>query len=84
MGPCVEEWSTTVLKQLTLCSYPKETISILSRDIFLFGLQDQDFLAKYLSDGTEIGVLLTLGRLQNVGSSMAIVKNVSRMPTSQP
>ena len=35
--------------QLVLCQYPQEMPSTLSRDIFLFSLHDQDFLAKCLS-----------------------------------
>ena len=34
------EMLKTVLKQLVLCICPQETISILSREIFLFCLQD--------------------------------------------
>ena len=48
-GSCVDEWYNTGLKWLALCSYHQETTSILSRDIFLFHLQNWDFLAKCFS-----------------------------------
>ena len=44
-----DERYNTVLKHLATYSYPQVTTSILYKNIFLFGLPDQDFLAKWLS-----------------------------------
>ena len=60
---CVDEWYNTVLKQLCQCCYPKN-VGILSRDIFLFGLQDQGFHAKCRSEVTKDLSAAKVGRWQ--------------------
>ena len=47
--PC-DDWYTTVQNQLTMCNYKAETESVLQRDIFLFGLNDQTFISKIISE----------------------------------
>ena len=47
--PCYD-WCTTVQNQLTMCNYNAETESILQCDIFLFGLNDQTFISKIISE----------------------------------
>ena len=46
----VDEWYNAVQHQLNLCKYPKETTDILQHDIFLFFLNDEDFISKTLSE----------------------------------
>ena len=41
-----------VQKQLALYGYLQETVNILSREIFLFGMHDQHFLLKCLSEAS--------------------------------
>ena len=48
-APC-DDWYTTVQNQLTMCNYKAETESVLQRDIFLFGLNDQTFISKIISE----------------------------------
>ena len=47
--PC-DDWYTTVQNQLTMCNYKAETESVLQREIFLFGLNDQTFISKIISE----------------------------------
>ena len=47
--PC-DDWYTTVQNQLTMCNYKAETASVLQCDIFLFGLNDQTFISKIISE----------------------------------
>ena len=46
----IDKRYNTALKQLGLWSYPQEITTILFRVIPPFGLQDQDFLVKCLSE----------------------------------
>ena len=46
----VDEWYNAVQHQLSLCKYPKETTDVLQRDIFLFFLNDEDYISKTLSE----------------------------------
>ena len=48
-NPC-DDWYTTVQNQLTMCNYAVDTESVLQRDIFLFGLADQAFISKIISE----------------------------------
>ena len=47
--PC-DDWYTTVQNQLTMCNYKAEIESVLQCDIFLFGLSDQTFISKIISE----------------------------------
>ena len=47
--PC-DDWYTTVQNQLTMCNYKAETESVLQCEIFLFGLNDQTFISKIISE----------------------------------
>ena len=47
--PC-DDWFTTVQNQLTTCNYKAEIESFLYCDIFLFGLNDQTFISKIISE----------------------------------
>ena len=46
--PC-DDWYTMVQNQLTMCNYESDMESVLQRDIFLFGLNDQAFISKIIS-----------------------------------
>ena len=48
----VDKWYNAVQKELALSTYPPETTNILSTDIFLFDLKDQEFLDKHLPEAT--------------------------------
>ena len=47
--PC-DDWYTTVQNQLTMCNYESDMESVLQHDIFLFGLNDQAFILKIISE----------------------------------
>ena len=47
--PC-NDWYTTVQNQLTMCNYKAEIESVQQHDIFLFGLNDQTFILKIISE----------------------------------
>ena len=47
--PC-DDWYTTVQNQLTMCNYESDMESVLQQDIFLFGLNDQAFISKIISE----------------------------------
>ena len=47
--PC-DDWYTTIQNQLTMCNYKAEIESVLQHDIFLFGLSDQTFISKIISE----------------------------------
>ena len=47
--PC-DDWYTTVQNQLTMCNYESDMESVLQCDIFLFGLDDQAFISKIISE----------------------------------
>ena len=66
----------TVLKQLALCSYPQKTTSTLSGDTSLFSLQDQDFLAKCLSEAT---TEWSAAKIRQVTKSWKVVGKLSNI-----
>ena len=45
-----DDWYKTVQNQLTMCDYKAETKSVLQCDIFPFGLNDQTFISKIISE----------------------------------
>ena len=65
-GLFVDEWFNNILRQLALCSYPQETISILSRNIYLV-YKARTFLAKCLSEVTTDLSVARMGQMAKVG-----------------
>ena len=47
--PC-DDWYTRVQNQLTMCNYKPDMESVLQHNIFLFGLNDQAFISKIISE----------------------------------
>ena len=83
-GSYVDEWYNTVLKQLVLCGYPQETMSIQSRDIFLLGLQDQYLLATCMSEATTDWSGAKIWQIaKQLESRRAAVKHMKNSSTSQ-
>ena len=66
-------WRTEgkVKKYLTLCVYMTETCNILTRDICLFGTEEQDFLAKCLS---EASTEWTVTCIRYIAKSLRVLK----------
>ena len=46
----VDDWMTKLQSQLHLCNYKPEMEEVLLRDLFLFGLQDESFMSKIISE----------------------------------
>ena len=44
------DWMTKLQSQLHLCNYKPEMEEVLLRDLFLFGLQDESFMSKIISE----------------------------------
>ena len=42
-----------VQAHITLCQYPPETATILTRDIFWFFMSDNEFIAKTIGEGNK-------------------------------
>ena len=47
----IDKWHNAVLVHIPLCEYPKETAAILTRDIFLFFMTDNEFITKTINEG---------------------------------
>ena len=47
--PC-DDWYTKLQTQLHLCNYSAETEKVLLHDLFLFGLEDESFMSKIISE----------------------------------
>ena len=47
--PC-DDWYTKLQTQLHLCNYSAETEKVLLYDLFLFGLEDESFMSKIISE----------------------------------
>ena len=45
-----DDWMTKLQSQLHLCNYKPEKEEVLLRDLFLFGLQDESFMSKIISE----------------------------------
>ena len=45
-----DDWMTKLQSQLHLCNYKPEMEEVLLRDLFLFGLQDESFMSKIISE----------------------------------
>ena len=48
----VDKWYNAVQAQVNLAKYPPETAKILHGDIFLFFLQDEEFVSRTIHDGS--------------------------------
>ena len=57
-----DDWMTKLQSQLHLCNYQPEMEEILLRDLFLFGLQDESFMSKIISEESPD---VTIAQLQN-------------------
>ena len=69
---------------LVLCSYAQEITSTLSRYIFLFGLQYQEFSDKCLPEVvTDLSAAEIRHMTKKLESSMAAAKHIRIMPKSQ-
>ena len=78
--PC-DDWYTTVQNQLTTCNYKAEIESVLQRDIFLFGLSDQTFISKIISeespDVTAATIRQKLKKLEAGRATAKYIKGIS-------
>ena len=57
-----DDWMTKLQSQLHLCNYQPEMEEVLLRDLFLFGLQDESFMSKIISEESPD---VTIAQLQN-------------------
>ena len=57
-----DDWMTKLQSQLHLCNYQPEMEEILLRDLFLFGLQDESFMSKIISEESPD---VTIAQLRN-------------------
>ena len=78
--PC-DDWYTTVQNQLTMCNYKAENESVLQCDIFLFGVNDQTFISKIISeeapDVTDATVRQKLKKLEAGRATVKYTKGTS-------
>ena len=74
--PC-DDWYTRVQNQLTMCNYKAETESVLQRDIFLFGLNDQTFISKIISeDSPDVTAATIRQKLKKLEAGRATAKYI--------
>ena len=74
-----------VQKHLALCVYSQETTNILSRDIFSFALQDQEFLAKCLSEASINWTAIRIRQMaKKLEISRATSNHMGNQAASQP
>ena len=57
-----DDWMTKLQSQLHLCNYQPEMEEVLLRDLFLFGLQDESFMSKIISEESPD---VTIAQLRN-------------------
>ena len=70
---------------MVLYGYPQETSGILSRGIFLFGLQKEEFLAKCLSEASIEWTAIRIWEMAKMlESSRATAKHMKHQPARQP
>ena len=76
-----DDWYTTVQNQLTMCNYKAETESVLQCDIFLFGLNDQTFILKTISeespDVTAAAIRQKLKKLEAGRATAKYIKGIN-------
>ena len=80
-GLTVDDWYNSVQKHLFLYEYPVENTSILSRDIFLFSLQDEEFFAKCMSQAT---TSRSTAKIRQMGKKLENRKTTAKHMRNQP
>ena len=79
--PC-DDWYATVQNQLTMCNYKAETESVLQCDIFLFGLNDQTFISKIISEESPDVTAVTIRqKLKKLEAGRATAKYIRGINT---
>ena len=74
--PC-DDWYTTVQNQLTMCNYKAEIESVLQCDIFLFGLNDQTFISKIISEeSSDVTIATFRQKFKNLEAGRATAKYI--------
>ena len=74
--PC-DNWYTTVQNQLTMCNYKADMGFVLQCNIFLFGLNDQAFISKIISEESPDVTAATIRqKLKKLKASRATAKYI--------
>ena len=77
--PCDDRY-TTVQNQLTMCNYKAEIESVLQCDIFLFGLNDQTFISKIISEESPDVTAATIRQSSRSLKLVEQLQNTSKAP----
>ena len=74
--PC-DDWYIKLQTQLHLCNYSAETKKVLLHDLFQFGLEDQSFMSKIISEENPKIITAKLWqKLKCMGAGCAITKYI--------
>ena len=79
----MDEWYNKLLKQLGLHSYPQETSSMLSRDIFYIGCRLNAFFQSAYQKPALTGLLLDQEDGKKLESSRATANHIKNQPANQ-
>ena len=82
----IDKWYNAVLVHIPLCKYPKETAAILTRDIFLFFMTDNEFITKTINEGNTDLAQYPAAKVQQMAkkleSSKATAKHIKQHTSS--
>ena len=76
-----DEYYALLQIQLALCQYPPETCNILERDVFLFGITDQQLMPKCITEETNLTTADTCQQLKKLESKRVTAKHISGGPS---
>ena len=76
-----DEYYALLQNQLALCQYLPETHNILERDVFLFGITDQQFMSKCIAEETNLTTADIHQLLKKLESSRVTTKHITGGPS---
>ena len=80
-----DDWFTALQNQLQLCNYSLETEEALKRDLFLFGLDNEGFMSRIISEEPEdISFETIRQKLKKLESGRATAKYIKGTSASAP
>ena len=80
-----DDWFTALQNQLQLCSYSPETEEALKRDLFLFGLDNEGFMSRIISEEAEdISFETIRQKLKKLESGRATAKYIKSTSAFAP
>ena len=78
---CCDEYYALLQNPLALCQYLPETLNILERDVFLFGITDQQFMSKCITEETSLTTAVICQWLKKLESSRVTAEHITGGPS---